>query len=123
MFEQNTEQYGEIVYRLGGKTDTNRLVTAEGVLETIFGLAGVTPEPEDESRVFRGHPLAAPPRHASVIFYGLWPAAIAAAALLNAMASHWLRSHWSEPTLTKNAITVPSGLPSGVTAANPTRSA
>lgn len=82
VFEQNTEQYGEIVYRLGGKTDTNRLATAEGVLETIFGLAGVAPGPEDESRVFRGHPLAVPPRHAAVVFYGVWPAVIAAGAFV-----------------------------------------
>lgn len=83
VFEQNSEHYGEIVYRLGGKTDTNRLATAEGVLETIFGLAGVTPDPDDDSRIFRGHPLAVPPRHAAAIFFGIWPAAIAAGAFIH----------------------------------------
>ncbi len=79
LYEQNTEHYGEIIYTLGSKRDTSRIVTAEGVLETIYGLAGVTPGVERDDEIFRGHPLAVPPRHAGVMFFGVWPAAIAGA--------------------------------------------
>jgi ABC-2 type transport system permease protein len=79
LYEQNTEHYGEIIYTLGRQQRTSRIVTADGVLETIYGLAGVTPPADDTDEVFRGHPLAVPPRHASLVFYGMWPGAIAAA--------------------------------------------
>ena len=52
-----------------GRADT----TAEGVLETIYSLAGVTP-PQESEQIFRGHPLAVPPRRAGTVFYGIWPA-------------------------------------------------
>jgi len=80
LYEANTEHYGEIIYTLGNKQDTSRIVTTEGVLETIYGLAGITPARENDEDVFRGHPLAVPPRHAAWIFYGIWPALIGAAA-------------------------------------------
>jgi ABC-2 type transport system permease protein len=78
VFEQNTDSYGEIIYTLGDKRDTSRIVTAEGVLETIYRLANVAPPKESDTEVFRGHPLAVPPRHAALVFYGIWPAAVAA---------------------------------------------
>lgn len=81
MFEQNTEHYGEIIYTLNGKQAVSRIVTAEGVLETIFDLAGVTPAAENENEIFRGHPLAVPPRNAAAIFYGVWPAIVAGGAM------------------------------------------
>jgi hypothetical protein len=83
LYEQNTEHYGEILYTLNGKQDTSRIVTTEGVLETIFGLAGVTPKAEREDDHFRGHPLAVPPHHARTVFYGLWPAVVAAGAFVH----------------------------------------
>ena len=52
----------------------SRMTTAEGVLETIYSIAGVTP-PTNDDEVFRGHPLAVPPRGAATVFYGIWPAA------------------------------------------------
>lgn len=73
LYEQNTEHYGEIVYTLGGKQEVSRIVTAEGVLESIYAVAGVKPPVEDENEIFRGHPLAVPPRHASSVFYVMWP--------------------------------------------------
>ena len=80
LYEQNTEHYGEIIYTLGGRQATSRIVTAEGVLETIYELARVPqPVPNDDD-FFRGHPLAVPPRHAGLIFYGMWPAAVVAGA-------------------------------------------
>ena len=76
LFEQTSPHYGEIWYELGGRRQMNRATTPEGVLETIYALAGVTPpEPSDD---FRGHPLAVAPRGAALMFYGIWPALVAA---------------------------------------------
>jgi len=81
LFEQTSPHYGEIWYDLGGRRSMSRLTTAEGVLESIFTLAGVTPRAEDESEIFRGHPLAVPPKGAATIFYGIWPALVVAIAI------------------------------------------
>lgn len=80
LFEQAAAHYGEIWYDLDGRRLMSRSTTAEGVLESIFQLAGVTPAPELESEMFRGHPLAVPPRGAAAVFYGIWPALVAAGA-------------------------------------------
>ncbi len=81
LFEQTRESYGEIWYDIGGKKAMSRATTEEAVLETIFGLAGVTPAPESDENVFHGHPLAATPRGAAAIFYGVWPVAVIACGL------------------------------------------
>jgi ABC-2 type transport system permease protein len=85
LFEQTSAGYGEIWYDLGGKNAVNRLTTAEGVLETIYGLAGVTPQPERENELFRGHPLTAPPTGAAAVFFGGWPAIV--------LGAGWLRRY------------------------------
>jgi hypothetical protein len=79
LFEQASSKYGEIWYDLGGRRAMSRMTTAEGVLETIFTLAGITP-PAESDEVFRGHPLAVPPKGAGIVFYGIWPAAVVAGA-------------------------------------------
>jgi hypothetical protein len=79
LFEQTSQHYGEIWYDLGGRRAMSRSTTAEGVLETIYALAGVTAPPEAGDSIFRGHPLAVPPRRAAAVFYGLWPALVVAA--------------------------------------------
>ena len=76
LFEQTSASYGEIWYDLGGKKEMSRITTAEGVLETIYSLAGIPPPVEDEEAGFRGHPLAVPPKGAAVVFYGIWPALV-----------------------------------------------
>jgi hypothetical protein len=80
LFEQSAAHYGEVWYRLGDKgvPMMSRSTTADGVLETIYGLAGVE-APVESGDIFRGHPLAVPPRRAAAVFYGVWPALIAAA--------------------------------------------
>jgi hypothetical protein len=82
LFEQTAPHYGEIWYELGGRRTMSRVTTAEGVLEAIYEIAGVTPPAEDEESIFRGHPLAVPPKGAAAVFYGIWPAAIVATAFL-----------------------------------------
>jgi hypothetical protein len=80
MFEQTSQHYGEIWYELGGRREMSRSTTSEGVLETIYALAGVKPPIESEGAVFRGHPLAAAPNGAGTMFYGIWPALVVAGA-------------------------------------------
>lgn len=79
LFEQSSRQYGEIWYELGGRRIMNRATTAESVLETIYSLAGITVAETGDDEIFRGHPLAVPPRRAGAVFYGIWPALIVAA--------------------------------------------
>ena len=83
LFEQTSPNYGEIWYDLGGRRRMSRMTTAEGVLETIYSLAGVDPPREDDEGVFRGHPLAAEPKGAGAVFYGIWPALIVAGAFFS----------------------------------------
>jgi ABC-type transport system involved in multi-copper enzyme maturation permease subunit len=81
IFEQTREHYGEIWYELDGRRVMSRVTTVEGVLESVYDVAGITPPAESEDDLFRGHPLAVPPKGAATVFYGIWPAAIAAVAI------------------------------------------
>ena len=81
LFEQTREHYGEIWYELGGKKEMSRITTAEGVLESIYSIAGVAP-PAEGDEVFRGHPLATPPKGAGIVFYGIWPAVVVLSSIL-----------------------------------------
>jgi ABC-2 type transport system permease protein len=81
LFEQTAQHYGEIWYDLGGRRAMSRMTTAEGVLDTIYSLAGITPPQEDGDGIFRGHPLAVPPKRAGAVFYGIWPALVVAGAI------------------------------------------
>jgi ABC-2 type transport system permease protein len=78
LFEQTTQHYGEIWYDLGGRRAMSRMTTAEGVLDTIYGLAGLTPPGDEGGEIFRGHPLAVPPKRAAAVFYGIWPGLVIA---------------------------------------------
>jgi ABC-2 type transport system permease protein len=82
LFEQTSAHYGEIWYDLGGRRAMSRMITAEGVLETIYSIAGVTPPAESDEGIFRGHPLAVPPKGAATVFYGIWPALVVAGGFL-----------------------------------------
>ncbi len=82
LFEQTSAGYGEIWYDLGGRRTMSRVTTAEGVLESIYSLANVTPPAEADDEVFRGHPLAARARGAGTLFYGVWPGMILAGGIL-----------------------------------------
>jgi hypothetical protein len=82
LFEQTSAHYGEIWYELAGRRMVSRATTVEGVLEAIYALAGVSPPADTDTDIFRGHPLAAPPRGAATVFYGIWPAAVTAVALI-----------------------------------------
>ena len=82
LFEQTREHYGEIWYQFGDRKEMSRATTADGVLEAVYSVAGLERSAEEDDDVFRGHPLATPPRHADKVFYGLWPATVLAAAFI-----------------------------------------
>lgn len=82
LFEQTSAGYGEIWYDLGGRRTMSRVTTAEGVLESIYSLANVTPPAESGDEIFRGHPLAAPAKGAGTLFYGVWPGLFLAGVIL-----------------------------------------
>jgi len=82
MFEQTNQGYGEIWYELDGRRTMSRVVTAEGVLEAVYSVAGLQPPHDSEEDTFRGRPLAVPPHGAALTFYVLWPAAVLAAAAI-----------------------------------------
>jgi ABC-2 type transport system permease protein len=82
LFEQTSAGYGEIWYQAGGRRIMSRVTTAEGVLESIYAATGVTPPVETDEAIFRGHPLAVPPRGAGTIFYILWPSMFLVSAIL-----------------------------------------
>jgi len=82
LFEQTAPHYGEIWYDLGGRKAMSRTTTVEGVLETIYSIAGITPPAENDESIFRGHPLAVPPKGAATVFYGIWPALVVAGGFL-----------------------------------------
>jgi hypothetical protein len=82
LFEQTREHYGEIWYELGGKKEMSRITTAEGVLESIYSIAGTSSPVENDESIFRGHPLAAPPKGAGIVFYGIWPAVVVLSSIL-----------------------------------------
>jgi ABC-2 type transport system permease protein len=81
IFEQANAGYGEIWYFLNGKKEMSRTTTAEGVLEAIYAVCGVSP-PKDEDVEFRGHPLSAQPRGAALVFFGIWPGLVLLAAFV-----------------------------------------
>jgi ABC-2 type transport system permease protein len=82
LFEQSAEGYGEIRYELDGRRAVSRNTTPEGVLDTIYELARVTPAATPEEP-FRGHPLAIAPHGAAWVFFAAWPAVVGGAALIS----------------------------------------
>ena len=61
LFEQTAPHYGEIWYELGGRRKMSRVTTAEGVLETIYELAGVAPAERERTRSFAAIRWRSPP--------------------------------------------------------------
>jgi hypothetical protein len=82
IFEQTSAGYGEIWYFLGGRKEMSRTTTEEGVLETIYALAGMKAPQEDADAVYRGHPLAARPKGAGTVFFAIWPGLIVLGAVV-----------------------------------------
>ena len=73
LFEAQEDHYGEVWYELGGRSVMSRSTTEPIVLETLYELAEIQPPPASDEPGYPGYPLAARPRSAALIFYGLWP--------------------------------------------------
>ena len=73
LFEAPEDHYGEVWYELGGRSVMSRSTTEPIVLETLYELAEIQPPPASDEPGYPGYPLAARPRSAALIFYGLWP--------------------------------------------------
>jgi ABC-2 type transport system permease protein len=82
LFEQANSGYGEIWYEIAGRRTMSRATTVEGVLEAIYSVASMAAPVETDESIFRGHPLAVPPKGASVIFYAVWPGLFLMSAIL-----------------------------------------
>src|SRR5262245_19444971 len=76
LFEGSAEHYGEVWYRLGGREAMTRSTTVPIVLETIYGLAGLTPSTVAEGDAYPGYPHVAHIRFEGLLFYGLWPVGV-----------------------------------------------
>jgi hypothetical protein len=73
LFEGSEDHYGEIWYEMRGEKIMERSTIEQVVLEQVYKLAGITPPAGIEENDFPGYPLAARPKWAAWIFYGLWP--------------------------------------------------
>jgi hypothetical protein len=73
LFETGDDHYGEIWYEMRGQKVMDRSTIEQVVLEQIYQLAGVSPPATDGEVDFPGYPLAARPKWAALIFYGVWP--------------------------------------------------
>jgi ABC-2 type transport system permease protein len=70
----SSEHYGEMVYSLGGRSDTTRSVIEPIVLELIYKLAGVAPPAESTvESAYPGYPQPKAPRRIPFVFFALWP--------------------------------------------------
>lgn len=76
LFVKPEDHYGEIWYEMNGQKIMERSTIEEVVLEQIYKLAGINPQPRAEENVFSGYPLSVQARGAAWIFYGLWPLVI-----------------------------------------------
>jgi hypothetical protein len=75
-----SEHYGEMVYSLGGRSDTTRSVIEPIVLELIYDLAGVkAPSESTEESVYPGYPLQKQPAGIVFVFFVIWPVLVFAA--------------------------------------------
>ncbi|HWQ31710.1 MAG TPA: ABC transporter permease [Blastocatellia bacterium] len=79
LFEGADEHYGEIWYEMNGNKVMSRSTTEPIVIETICELARVPAPSQSEENSFAGHPLAARPTGAALIFYVAWPVVVALA--------------------------------------------
>ncbi|HXD32826.1 MAG TPA: hypothetical protein VN643_17010 [Pyrinomonadaceae bacterium] len=73
LFAGADDHYGELWYEMDGQKVIERSIIEEVVLEQVYQLAKVTPPARRTDNEFSGYPLAASPKFAAGIFYGLWP--------------------------------------------------
>jgi hypothetical protein len=62
-----------------------RSTTEPIVLETVYGVAGITPPANTTQPAYSGYPLATRPQGVAIIFYVAWPVAVVVL---------WLLTRW-----------------------------
>lgn len=78
LFEGDREHYGEIWYALGDRRVLQRSTIERVVLESVYGLAGISPPAmADGANAYSGWPLRGAPVGAAWLFYGAWPLLVA----------------------------------------------
>lgn len=73
LFAKPGEHYGEVWYAIGSRQAMSRSTTEPIVLETVYGVAGMTPPTDTSALAYPGYPLAARPLGAPIFFYLVWP--------------------------------------------------
>ena len=76
LFERDSS-YGEVWYDVRGRRGVSRSTTVPIVLETVYGLAGVTPPSAHGDSAYPGYPQRVPPSSGALFFYIIWPLAVA----------------------------------------------
>jgi ABC-type transport system involved in multi-copper enzyme maturation permease subunit len=76
LFEGTEGHYGEVWYELGEQKMMTLSTTEPIVLEELYKLAGINAPQHTDEPEYSGYPLAAHPKGAAWIFYGLWPAIV-----------------------------------------------
>ncbi|HKW46405.1 MAG TPA: hypothetical protein VJN70_03140, partial [Gemmatimonadaceae bacterium] len=76
LFARPGEHYGEVWYAIGPRQAMTRSTTEPIVLETVYGVAGITPPTNKTESAYSGYPLVAHPVWAPLIFYVVWPLAV-----------------------------------------------
>jgi ABC-2 type transport system permease protein len=83
LFEGAGDHYGEIWYELAGRRVMSRSTTEPIVLETLYGLAAIQAPARTDDSPYPGHPLAARPEGAALVYYAIWPLAVVLAGWLH----------------------------------------
>jgi hypothetical protein len=94
LFARPGEHYGEVWYAIGLHQAMTRSTTEPIILETVYGVAGITPPTNGAAPAYSGYPLVAQPTWAPLIFYLLWPCVVLAV---------WLWSRRTPPVSVKKA--------------------
>jgi hypothetical protein len=77
LFARAEDHYGEVWYAVGGRQAMSRSATEEIVLETIYEVAGIAKPTRSDASPYPGYPLAATGGGSALIFFVLWPLAVA----------------------------------------------
>jgi ABC-2 type transport system permease protein len=79
LFASHDAHYGEIWYELSGKRVMLKSAIEPVVLETIYGLAGITAAPVTDDSAYKGYPLHSDSPFAAVVFFVAGPLIVVAA--------------------------------------------
>jgi hypothetical protein len=97
LFSAGDDDYGQIIYRYGGRETMSRSTGAGEILPVIYGLAEVEPPAARPGIDYTGYPLAAEAQLAGLWFYVGLPFLILTAWAMRAGLPRRLHDAWSRP--------------------------